>query len=72
MRHSTTWHGTERELNVLLCVLDRHCSCLVGHCASHALVWTDQTTLDRLVFARRIADCLRREEGLPTPIIAHR
>ena len=34
-------------------------------CTAHEILIADQATLDRLVFARRIADRLRREEGLP-------
>jgi hypothetical protein len=64
MRPSTSWPGTAVELGALLEAIDRYCSCFVGRCAAHKLLLTDQATLDRLVFARRIAARLRREEGL--------
>jgi hypothetical protein len=50
--------------------LARHCACegaaddvRRSSCPSHALL-LDQRSIDRLLFARRIADRLRREELL--------
>ncbi|HEY3109084.1 MAG TPA: hypothetical protein VGL23_10045 [Chloroflexota bacterium] len=68
---SVTWKGTEREERELLAAVERHCACGPPDdptvlCTAHEILLADQATLDRLVFARRIADRLRREEGLPT------
>jgi hypothetical protein len=71
MRNSTTWHGTEEELSALVSAVDNHCTCLMGECAAHALLLGDQAVLDRLIFVRRIADCLRREEGLTAHAVTH-
>jgi hypothetical protein len=67
---SVTWHGTESEEQELVAAVEQHCACTPPDdgdelCAAHHLLISDQRTLDRLVFARRIADKLRREEGLP-------
>ena len=67
---SVTWHGTESEEQELVAAVEQHCACTPPDdgdelCAAHHLLISDQRTLDRLVFARRIADQLRREEGLP-------
>jgi hypothetical protein len=64
------WKGTAREEEELVAAIERHCVCgalddaEVDVCAAHQLLGDSQTTLDRLLFARRIADRLRREEGL--------
>jgi len=67
---SVTWKGTEREEQELRAAVERHCACGPPDgpamlCTAHEILIADQATLDRLVFARRIADRLRREEGLP-------
>jgi hypothetical protein len=64
------WHGTEREEQELVAAVEQHCGCgspddTDGPCSAHQLLIANQATLDRLLFARFIADQLRREEGLP-------
>ena len=62
---STTWVGTDLELLDFLNAVRRNCECadlIGGGCAAHQLVRVDQATINRLVFARRIADRLYREE----------
>jgi hypothetical protein len=71
MRDSTIWHGTEDELSALVSAVDNHCTCVMGRCAAHALLVSDQAALDRLIFVRRIANCLRREEGLTAHAVTH-
>lgn len=62
------WHGTELEARELAIALQRYCSCRVEvggptvACAGHAAYERDQRFLDGLVFARRAAAILRREE----------
>jgi hypothetical protein len=70
---SVTWKGTESEERELLAAVERHCACEppdgpAALCTAHEILVADQRTLDRLVFARRIADRLRREEGLPIEV----
>lgn len=62
----TLWKGSFAELNVLLEVLARHCTCttapLRGYgCATHSILF-DQRAVDGLVFARHIAERLLVEE----------
>jgi len=69
-RH-VVWHGTEREEQELVAAVEQHCGCgppddANEPCSAHQLLIANQATLDRLLFARRIADQLRREEGVPT------
>jgi hypothetical protein len=65
------WHGTIQESQDLQRALNRHCSCRVAsdrtldRCAPHQLLLEDRLTLNRLLFARRIAHRLVREELLP-------
>jgi hypothetical protein len=68
---ATTWHGTENEERELLHVAHHYCTCEFGlmgmrlsTCPLHNMLVQDQRALDGLLFARRIADRLRREEGL--------
>jgi hypothetical protein len=68
---SVTWKGTEHEEKEFVAAVEQHCACTPPEeaddiCSAHQLLIGDQATLDRLVFFRRIADKLRREEGLPT------
>ena len=65
-----TWKGTEHEEKAFVAAVEQHCACAPPDdtddiCSAHQLLIGDQATLDRLVFFRRIADKLRREEGLP-------
>jgi hypothetical protein len=61
------WHGTAREMEQLTTAISEHCTCPPtigpsGLCAAHLLLFEDQRVLDRLLFARNIADRLRGEE----------
>ena len=64
METGSEWHGTAREWDALESAVNQNCSCawngmgrLMSVCVAHQLL-TDQRALDRLVFARRIADRL--------------
>jgi len=73
MQHNITtdavWHGTESERLDLLQAIARNCECQVDNmgvqleaCASHRMLVRDQRGLDGLLFARRIAGALKRQE----------
>jgi hypothetical protein len=68
MPRTLRWHGTEQEARELLAIVAQHCACVWSGplrrscCASHQLLIQDQRVLDGLIFARRLADRLRREE----------
>ena len=71
VRTPTAWHGTPRERRDLLRALSRNCACEFGplgtrvsSCSAHRMLVEDQRALNGLLFARRLADKLRREEGL--------
>lgn len=71
MVNRVAWRGTQTEAAELLAALNRHCSCLddagvqpFALCTAHRLL-EDQRSLDRLLFARRIAARLRAEEHSP-------
>jgi hypothetical protein len=66
---TSIWHGTHEESFALLAAVARHCGCefsptdeRLTTCAPHRMLVDDQRALDGLVFARRIAARLRREE----------
>ena len=69
---TTTWRGTASEQRDLLAALQRHCSCAYTQgrrtsvCAGHRMLVEDQRALDGLLFVRRLADRLRREEVVDT------
>ncbi len=63
------WHGTTRESKDLNEVLNRNCVCEFNEagertktCQPHLMLIQDQRALDGLVFMRRSAAQLRREE----------
>jgi hypothetical protein len=64
------WHGNQQEAFDLIGAVTQHCTCgyhprtgdLVFQCEPHRMVNEDQRALDRLLFARRIAVRLQREE----------
>lgn len=69
MSRQTVWHGTPDESMALLEAIARYCRCEVGPmgvqltvCGPHRMLTEDQRALDGLLFARHMADCLRREE----------
>ncbi len=67
--HVAQWFGTRSERRALLTAIRRHCTCtrdadgmLLEPCPSHHMLVHEQRALDGLVFVRRLADRLRREE----------
>jgi len=72
MTTSVLWHGTQTEALELLQALSRNCSCVVtaegvrlSACPPHEMLSFEQRAIDGLLFARRIAARLRREEFDP-------
>jgi hypothetical protein len=68
---ATSWNGTPVEYVDLTRALNRHCTCevapngtLIASCEAHRMVTDDQRALNGLVFGRRIAARLQREEWL--------
>jgi hypothetical protein len=65
------WHGTSTEWNELTEAITHNCTCgertrAVPRCAAHQLV-DEQRAVDRLLFARRMASRLLREEMAERP-----
>jgi hypothetical protein len=67
MTTDSTWHGTDLEQLDLLRAIAHNCECEVDDmgaqleaCASHRMLINDQRMLDGLLFARHIADRLKR------------
>jgi hypothetical protein len=63
------WHGSQQESFDLVNAIARNCTCEFGlmgvriaTCAPHRMLTEDQRALNGLLFARRMADRLRREE----------
>jgi hypothetical protein len=74
MASRITWHGTGQELSQLVEAIGRNCGCGVDAagarmriCESHNMLTEDQRTLDHLLFVRRIATRLVREELTAEP-----
>ena len=72
MASNVLWHGTQTEALELLQALSRNCSCVVTAagvritmCVPHEMLASDQRAVDGLLFARRIASRLQREEFNP-------
>lgn len=70
MSSMVVWHGTRGEFDTLLAAVGRNCTCTTGPngvrtatCAAHQMVVEDQRAVDGLLFARRIAGRLRKEEA---------
>jgi hypothetical protein len=68
---TVTWHGRAAEYRDLVSAVGRNCCCEYGmgartQCAAHHMIAEDQRALDGLLFARRMADRLRREEWMET------
>jgi hypothetical protein len=66
---SIVWYGTQQESFDLVNAVARNCECQFGTmgvrlstCAPHRMLMEDQRALNGLLFARRIAERLRREE----------
>jgi hypothetical protein len=69
MIENIRWSGTAREAAELTNAIARNCTCTyaptgarVTTCEPHTMLIRDQRALDGLLFFRRIADRLRREE----------
>ncbi|MBV9597977.1 MAG: hypothetical protein JOZ87_14035 [Chloroflexi bacterium] len=63
------WNGTQQEALALVNALSQHCTCEFGAtgarlstCPVHRMLLEEQRTLDGLLFARHLAERLRREE----------
>jgi hypothetical protein len=63
------WYGTQQESFDLVNAIARNCSCEFGlmgvrlaTCAPHRMLTEDQRALNGLLFARRMAERLNREE----------
>lgn len=61
MTNEVVWHGTPDEATQLIAAVGRNCTCELTNegvrastCAAHRMV-LDQATLDRLLFARYMA-----------------
>jgi hypothetical protein len=76
-----SWHGTRQESLELVNAVANNCGCEIGEvgehlsvCEPHMMLATDQRALDGLLFVRRMAERLRREEFsvvgvLPGPVL---
>ena len=69
MTMQVVWHGTQQESFDLVNAIARNCTCEFGlmgvrlaTCAPHRMLTEDQRALNVLLFARRMAERLRREE----------
>jgi hypothetical protein len=76
-KRQVIWNGTEAESHDLLASVRRHCACQfdqagvqIRSCPPHDALASSQRFLDGLLFARRIAERLRAEEGVPRMDIA--
>jgi hypothetical protein len=74
MHTTVSWNGTHREQSALLRAVSHSCACdfeQIGQqltaCSAHRMLAEDQRALDGLLFVRRLADRLRREEWLTNP-----
>ena len=79
MATQVVWHGSQQESFDLVNAIARNCTCEFGlmgvrlaTCAPHRMLTEDQRALNGLLFARRMAERLRREEfsrakGASTP-----
>jgi hypothetical protein len=69
---TVTWHGSAAEYRDLVRGVGHNCCCENGMgvrtcCSAHHMINEDQRALDGLLFARRMADRLRREEWMEIP-----
>jgi hypothetical protein len=69
MTMQVVWHGTQQESFDLVNAIARNCTCEFGlmgvrlaTCAPHRMLTEDQRALNGLLFGRRMAERLRREE----------
>ena len=68
-QNQVLWHGTQQESFDLINSIARNCVCEFGPlgvrqstCPPHQMLMDDQRAMDGLLFVRRMADRLRREE----------
>ena len=76
MNVKISWHGTQQESFDLVNAIGHNCSCDFGlmgmrltTCSSHLMLMQDQRALDGLLFVRRMAERLRREEFSPVEMV---
>jgi hypothetical protein len=69
MTLQVVWHGSQQESFDLVNAIARNCTCEFGlmgvrlaTCAPHRMLTEDQRALNGLLFARRMAERLTREE----------
>jgi hypothetical protein len=69
MAPQVVWHGTQQESFDLVNAIARNCTCEFGlmgvrlaTCAPHRMLTEDQRALNGLLFGRRMAERLNREE----------
>lgn len=69
MATPVVWHGSQQDSFDLVNAIARNCTCEFGlmgvrlaTCAPHRMLTEDQRALNGLLFARRMAERLRREE----------
>ena len=69
MNTRNVWHGSHQESLELVNAVARYCTCELGPmgaevamCDAHHMLLEDQRALDGLLFARRLAAQLQREE----------
>lgn len=69
MTTGPVWHGTKKESAELVNAIARNCDCTYSlngarshTCGGHTMLLSDQRALDGLVWMRRQAERLRREE----------
>lgn len=59
------FNGTEKERQALLAALEHNCDCNPAQkCAPHKMLLEDQRAIDGLIFERRQAGRLLKEEGM--------
>jgi hypothetical protein len=69
MANQVIWYGSQQESFDLVNAIARNCTCEFGlmgvrlsTCPPHQMLTEDQRALNGLLFARRLAERLRREE----------
>lgn len=68
MSLQTVFHGTKAESAALVQAIGRNCGCQVDgriirqQCGPHKMLIDDQRALDGLIFMRRMAQSLKRQE----------
>ncbi len=75
MAKRATWHGSDQEAHDLAEAIEHHCACNTSDATIGGIAWcgphdiaSDQRTLDRLLFVRRIRARLLGEEMEPSRV----